>query len=61
MGVEARADGWRVLWRDDGHRMAELPTHPVMRRWWDYMADLMDTLPDNEPVAVPLERVFHLD
>jgi L-rhamnose mutarotase len=32
-----------------------------MRRWWDHMADLMHTLPDNEPVAIPLERVFQLD
>ena len=50
-----------VLWRDSGHKMAELPKHPVMRRWWGYMADLMDTLPDNEPVAIPLKRVFHMD
>jgi L-rhamnose mutarotase len=50
-----------VLWREGDHKMADLPKHPVMRRWWDYMADLMDTLPDHEPVAIPLERVFHVD
>ncbi len=50
-----------VLWRRDDHGMADLPQHPVMQRWWAYMADLMETHADNEPVAVPLETVFNLD
>jgi L-rhamnose mutarotase len=49
-----------VLWRTDDHGMDDLPNHPVMRRWWDHMADIMETNPDNSPVAVPLETVFHL-
>jgi L-rhamnose mutarotase len=49
-----------VLWRQDGHRMDALPAHPVMRRWWAHMADIMETKPDNEPVAVPLVPVFHM-
>ncbi|WEX78001.1 L-rhamnose mutarotase [Sinorhizobium numidicum] len=49
-----------VLWRTDTHRMAELRSDPVMRKWWAYMADLMETHTDNEPVAVPLKTVFHL-
>ena len=49
-----------VLWRRDDHTMDDLPSHPVMRRWWDHMADIMETNPDNSPVAVPLETVFHL-
>ncbi|NRP71709.1 L-rhamnose mutarotase [Ensifer psoraleae] len=49
-----------VLWRTDTHGMAELPSHPVMRKWWAYMADIMETHADNEPVAVPLKTVFHL-
>lgn len=50
-----------VLWRRDDHGMAALPTHPVMRRWWAHMADIMVTQPDNEPVAVPLVPVFHME
>ena len=42
-------------------RMADLPKHPVMQRWWAHMADIMETKPDNEPVAVPLETVFHME
>jgi L-rhamnose mutarotase len=49
-----------VLWRRDDHGMADLRKHPVMRRWWAYMADIMETKPDNEPVAIALETVFHM-
>ena len=49
-----------VLRRMNGHAMESLPQHPVMRRWWDYMADLMDTQSDASPVAVPLTPMFHL-
>ena len=49
-----------VLWRRGDHTMDDLPNHPVMKRWWAHMADIMETEPDNEPVAVPLETVFHM-
>lgn len=38
-----------------------LPNHPIVKKWWAYMADIMDTNPDNSPVAKPLKEVFHLD
>lgn len=49
-----------VLWRRDDHGMDDLPDHPVMRRWWAHMADIMATHPDGAPVAVPLIPMFHL-
>jgi L-rhamnose mutarotase len=49
-----------VLWREDGHGMDKLPEHPVMKQWWAHMADIMETKPNNEPVAVPLQTVFHM-
>lgn len=49
-----------MLSRPDDHGMDDLPGHPVMRRWWAHMADIMATHPDNEPVAVPLVPMFHL-
>jgi len=33
----------------------------ICRKWWDYMADLMETNEDNSPVSIDLEEVFHLD
>lgn len=38
-----------------------LPNHPIVKTWWAYMADIMETNPDNSPVAVSLKEVFHLD
>ena len=45
----------------DNFRTEDVSSHPVVRKWWDYMADIMDTHPDNEPVALPLKEVFHMD
>ena len=50
-----------VLWRTDDHTMDALPLQPIMQKWWAYMADIMEVKPDSEPVAVPLETVFHMD
>lgn len=38
-----------------------LPQLPVMRRWWDYMADLMDVDATNKPIERTLVPVFHMD
>lgn len=50
-----------TLRRPPDHRMDDLPRHPVMRRWWAMMADIMETREDHEPVAVPLRRVFRME
>jgi L-rhamnose mutarotase len=49
-----------VLTRPKNHGMAGLPDHPVMKRWWAYMADIMETNPDNSPMQTDLVTVFHL-
>jgi L-rhamnose mutarotase len=49
-----------VLIRSPDHTMDALPDHPVMQKWWAHMADIMETGPDNAPVAVPLTRLFHM-
>ena len=33
----------------------------ITRRWWDYMADIMEVNPDNSPVTIPLKEVWHMD
>jgi L-rhamnose mutarotase len=38
-----------------------LGSHAIVRKWWSYMADIMETNPDLSPVSVPLKEVFHLD
>lgn len=49
-----------ILTRPKNHTMASLPEHPVMKRWWAHMADIMETNPDNSPVQSNLVRVFHM-
>jgi L-rhamnose mutarotase len=48
------------LERRDDHGMADLPNHPVMRRWWAHMGDIMRTCPDGSPVAEPLIETFYM-
>ena len=33
----------------------------ICKKWWAYMADIMETNSDNSPVSINLEEVFHLD
>lgn len=33
----------------------------ICRKWWDFMADIMETNPDNSPVSIDLIPLFHLD
>jgi len=50
-----------TLRRADNHRMDDLPEHPVMRRWWDFMKDIMAANPDGSPVTAPLIEMFHME
>lgn len=38
-----------------------IPAHPIVKKWWAYMADIMETNPDNSPVVTPLNEVFYMD
>ncbi len=33
----------------------------IVQKWWKYMADIMETNPDNSPVSVELEEVFYME
>lgn len=39
----------------------DLKDNPIVKKWWDYMADLMEVNEDNSPVSVPLKEVFYLE
>lgn len=32
----------------------------IIAKWWAYMADIMDTNPDNSPVSIQLKEVFYM-
>ncbi|WP_299430143.1 L-rhamnose mutarotase [uncultured Maribacter sp.] len=39
----------------------DLANNEVVKKWWNYMADIMETNPDKSPVSVPLEELFYLE
>jgi len=45
----------------NNNTVEELPSKEIMKKWWDYMKDIMETNPDNSPVITSLEEVFHMD
>lgn len=44
----------------DEEQLSALPQHPVMKRWWEYMKDIMETNEDHSPVTTPLQPMFYL-
>ena len=57
---EKTLDLFGVLNMDAPARLDDLPRHPIMQKWWAYMADIMETNPDHSPVSVPLQEVFYM-
>ena len=45
---------------DDATKLDALPAEPVMKKWWAYMADIMETNEDKSPISIPLKEVFYL-
>jgi len=39
----------------------DLGNTEIVKKWWRYMADIMETNPDNSPVTIPLEQVFYME
>ena len=33
----------------------------IVKRWWAFMADVMETNQDSSPISIPLIEVFHMD
>ncbi len=46
---------------EDEEKWAKSADTAINRKWWDFMAPVMETNPDNSPVCVDLKNVFHLD
>jgi L-rhamnose mutarotase len=42
-------------------RWTESANTEICRKWWHFMADIMETNPDESPVSIDLTNVFHLD
>ncbi|MGM0457942.1 MAG: L-rhamnose mutarotase [Bacteroidota bacterium] len=38
-----------------------LPELPIMKKWWNYMSDIMEVNPNDSPVSTPLAKVFYME
>ena len=39
----------------------DLGGNEIVQRWWAYMADIMETNPNNSPISIPLPELFYMD
>ena len=57
---ETSNDLFAYLTIDDAKKLDALPNEAVMKKWWSYMKDIMETNEDDSPVTIPLKEVFYL-
>lgn len=46
---------------DDPSALERLPEEELMKKWWRYMAPLMECNEDSSPQMNTLEEAFHMD
>ncbi|MGB1020206.1 MAG: L-rhamnose mutarotase [Flavobacteriaceae bacterium] len=39
----------------------QIPHQDIVKKWWAFMADIMETHPNNAPIEFPLEEVFYME
>ena len=44
----------------EGASSQDLGQTDIVKKWWAFMADIMETNPDNSPVTKPLEELFYM-
>jgi L-rhamnose mutarotase len=45
----------------DDNSFDALPSKLIMKKWWAYMKDIMETNPDNSPVTISLKEMFYFE
>jgi len=58
--LDEETDTLFAVQEQQGASSQDLGNHSVVQRWWAFMADIMETNPDNSPVSTPLTEVFYL-
>jgi L-rhamnose mutarotase len=46
---------------NDRALLKNIGSNPIIHKWWDNLAGIMDVNADNSPVITNLEMIFHLD
>lgn len=49
-----------ILTRSTDHTLDSLPDTDICKKWWAFMADIMETDENNVPTQIPLKQVFLL-
>ena len=49
-----------ILTRTADHSLDALPETEICKKWWAFMADIMETDDKNVPTQIPLKQVFLL-
>jgi len=49
-----------ILRAEDPSKLTEMRVNPIMKKWWNYMKDIMESNEDASPVSVPLKEMFYL-
>ena len=39
----------------------DLGSTEIVQKWWAYMADIMESNPDNSPISVQVPEVFYME
>lgn len=39
----------------------EMGNNPIVQKWWNYMADIMEVNLDNSPITIKLSEVFYME
>ncbi|WP_300022450.1 L-rhamnose mutarotase [uncultured Maribacter sp.] len=39
----------------------DLSQNPIVKKWWAFMADIMEINDDNSPISKPLDEVFYME
>ncbi|MCP4719820.1 MAG: L-rhamnose mutarotase [Desulfobacteraceae bacterium] len=42
----------------ESHTVDDLPQKEIVKKWWSFMSDIMETNADNSPKVTKLEEVF---
>lgn len=45
----------------EDHSAETLSSHPIVRKWWEYMSDTVEMNEDHSPVCETLKSMFHMD
>lgn len=39
----------------------DLADNPIVKKWWAFMEDIMETNLDSSPISIPLKEVFYME